>query len=141
VPYGSPFFLKLRLKLVLIRTGVGLMMRRMIIVDDEVDICECLEDFFSSHGFAVASAFSGEEALSKLESDGAEVILLDINLPGLQGIEVLQRIKKTHPRTKVIMVTGLTDPELKTRARRFGACGFVLKPFDFSENTWAPVFS
>jgi len=116
-------------------------MRRMLIVDDEVAICECLEDFFAARGFNVATVFSGEEALSCLDSSEVDVLLLDINLPGLQGLEVLRRVKQAHPRIKVIMVTGLTDPDLKNTAKRCGASGFVTKPFDFSESTWAPAFS
>ena len=116
-------------------------MRRMLIIEDEPDIQECLRDFFSSRGFSVTTAFSGEEALERLEEGSAEVILLDILLPGISGLEVLKRIKEIRPRTKVIMVTGLSHPTLRVEAQACGASGYVTKPFDFSDQTWAPVLA
>ncbi|MBI4342915.1 MAG: response regulator [Candidatus Omnitrophica bacterium] len=115
-------------------------MRRMLIVEDERDIADCLQQFFQAHGFTVASAFSGEEALTRLEEGEAEVILLDILLPGLSGIEILKRAKALYPRARVIMVTALDRDELRVQAHRYGACGYITKPFDFSKETWAAVF-
>jgi len=112
-------------------------MQRMLIVDDERDICELLEEFFKTKGFSVLSAFSGEEALDQLGQNPPDVILLDILLPGISGLEVLRRIKERHPHTRVIMVTSLDRVELKTEALEHGAADFVLKPFDFSLTTWA----
>ena len=114
-------------------------MPRILIVDDEPEICECLKDFFQGKGFSVLMAFSGEAALQQLSQQRVEVILLDVKLPGLHGLEVLKRIKQMIPEAKVVMVSGLTYPELRRRARRYGACAYVTKPFDFSEDTWAPV--
>jgi len=116
-------------------------MKRMLIIDDEPDICDCLEQFFRSRGFTVISVFSGEEALDRLSEAPADVVLLDIILPGIHGLEVLKRIKELYPQAKVIVVTAYDHPELRVEAQTHGACGFVTKPFDFSEATWAPVFS
>jgi DNA-binding response OmpR family regulator len=116
-------------------------MRRMLIVDDQLDICGCLEDYFSARGFAVVSAFSGEQALQTLEHQPPDVVLLDILLPGLSGLEVLKRIRQLCPTAKVIMVTALDQGELRAEARRCGACGYITKPFDFSEATWSAVFT
>jgi len=116
-------------------------MQRMLIVDDQLDICGCLEDYFSARGFAVASVFSGEQALQLLERQPADVVLLDILLPGLTGIEVLKRVRQICPSAKVIMVTALDQGELRAEARRYGACAYVTKPFDFSETTWSAVFT
>lgn len=116
-------------------------MRRMLIVEDERDICECLRDFFSAKGFSVASAFSGEEALEQLDAQPVDVILLDILLPGISGMEVLRRAKATHPHAKVVMVTSLDQMDLRQEAHRCGAAAYVTKPFDFSPGTWSVVFS
>ena len=116
-------------------------MRRMLIIEDEPDIQACLQDFFSARGFSVVTAFSGEEALERLAQGPAEVILLDIMLPGISGMEVLRRIKILSPRTKVIMVTALSHPQLRFQAEASGASGYITKPFDFSEQTWAPVLA
>ena len=116
-------------------------MRRMLIVEDEQDICDCLQQFFSARGFSVASAFSGEEALDRLQKDGADVILLDILLPGLSGMEVLRRAKQLQPHAQVIVVTALDQDALREQAHRYGASGYITKPFDFSEGTWSVVLA
>ncbi len=114
-------------------------MPRMLIVDDERDICDCLEQFFASKGFSVVSAFSGEEALELLAQGQTDVVLLDILLPGLSGIEVLRRAKELDPRVRVVIVTGLDQTDLRVQAHQYGAAAYVTKPFDFSETTWAAV--
>ncbi len=115
-------------------------MPRMLIVDDERDICELLKEFFSGKGFSVLSAFSGEEALGKLQEHEADIILLDILLPGLSGIEVLKRVKEQHPTVRVIMVTAIDQLDLRSQAQQYGAVGYVTKPFDFSPQTWSAAF-
>ena len=115
--------------------------RRMLIVEDEQDISDCLQTFFSSRGFAVNSAFSGEEAIAHLKEHPADVVLLDILLPGLSGIEVLKRVKEFLPHAKIIMVTGLDQTDLRNQAYRYGAAAYITKPFDFSNTTWAPVLT
>lgn len=114
-------------------------MRRMLIVDDERDICDCLEHFFSAHGFAVTSAFSGEEALERLDGNPVDVILLDILLPGLSGIEILKQAKARYPEAKVIMVTGIAEADVRQKALASGAIGYVTKPFELTETTWSSV--
>jgi DNA-binding NtrC family response regulator len=120
---------------------ITLTMRRMLIVEDERDIAECLADFFTARGFAVASSFSGEEALDKLDEETVDVILLDILLPGISGIEVLRRAKVKHPNATVVMVTSLDQIDLRQEAHRCGAAAYVTKPFDFSTATWSAVLS
>ena len=115
-------------------------MRRMLIVEDERDLCELLQEFFTSRGFTVLSAFSGEEALSLLQQHTTDVILLDILLPGVSGIEVLKRAKDLVPHARIIMVTSLNEEEVRSTAFRHGACGYITKPFDFSDETWAVAF-
>ena len=115
--------------------------RRMLIVDDELDICDCLQHYFTSQGFSVASAFSGEEALEQLSGLHADFLLLDINLPGLSGMEVLRRAKILYPDIHVVMVTGLDYKELREEAKRYGAAAYVTKPFDFSAATWSAVLT
>lgn len=116
-------------------------LRRVLVVDDDRDICECLVDFFTSKGFEVQSAFSGEQAMDHLQSERPHVVVLDILLPGISGLEVLRRVKEACPAARVIMMTGLPYPELRLKAAEFGACGYVTKPFDFSDQTWAPALT
>ena len=113
----------------------------MLIVEDERDLCACLEDYFTAKGFSVVSVFSGEEALERLIAGPADVVLLDILLPGLSGLEVLKRLRKLQPRARIIMVTALDQVEFRAEARLYGAAAYITKPFDFSESTWSAVFS
>lgn len=115
-------------------------MRRMLIIDDEQDICDCLRQHFAQRGFEVSSVFSGEEALARVASEFPDVILLDILLPGLSGIEVLKRIKEIHPRARIIVVTGIDQVDVRVQALRHGAAAYVTKPFNFSDTTWAAVY-
>lgn len=116
-------------------------MRRMLIVEDALDISHLLQEFFSAKGFHVTSAFSGEEAVAKLQDSCADIILLDILLPGLSGLEVLRHVKAICPETRVVIVTAVDQSEVKETAFKYGADGYITKPFDFSENTWSPVFA
>ena len=115
--------------------------KRVLVVDDDHDICECLAEFFQAKGFTVLSAFSGEQAMDHLLVAAPQIVVLDIMLPGISGLELLLRVKARYPSAKVIMMTGLPHPELYVKAKEGGACGYVMKPFDFSEGTWAPAFS
>ena len=114
-------------------------MRRMFIVDDEPKLCECLAQFFTAKGLAVRFALSGEEALERLMDEPAEVILLDMRLPDLPGTEVLKRARELCPGAKIIMVTAVDEEEPQLDAEAYGACGYIRKPFDFSDSTWGEV--
>ena len=114
---------------------------RVLIVDDERDICDCLEQFFRMKGYSVASAFSGEEALARLDQEAADVILLDILLPGLSGLEVLKRVHARDPDTRIIVITGLDQTGLRAQAYRYGASAYLTKPLNFSDPTWSAVLT
>ena len=116
-------------------------MQRLLIVDDEQKVCECLQRFFSAQGFEASCVFTGEEAIERLINQPPDVVLLDIQLPGVSGIEVLKRAKDLCPETKVIMVTGSVDAEREEEAMAYGARGYITKPFDFSQITWSSVFA
>lgn len=120
---------------------MGSTARRMLIVDDEQTVCGCLEQFFGKRGFTVTSAFSGEEALAKLKDGAVDILLLDILLPGIHGIEVLKRAKQLYPSARVIVMTALDHQPLQEEARRYGADAFVMKPFDLSDTTWSVVLA
>jgi CheY-like chemotaxis protein len=78
---------------------------RMLAVDDEPEIVDRLTNFFSRKGYEVNSAYSGEEAIEILENKGIDLVLLDLRLPGIQGIELAKIIRKKYPMTKIIIVT------------------------------------
>lgn len=115
--------------------------RRMLVVDDESALCKCLEQFFTLRGFTVTCAFSGEEAIARLNDGPVDVVLIDILLPGIHGIQVLKHAKQLYPVARVVMITGLEHDDLQQQAARYGADGYVVKPFDLNDETWASVLS
>jgi two-component system, NtrC family, nitrogen regulation response regulator NtrX len=100
----------------------------ILIVDDERGIREQLEGILHDEGFAATSVGSGEEALSALSRELYDLVLLDILLPGIDGLEVLQQMRAAGHRTPVVVVSGHAGAELAVRAVRLGAADFMEKP-------------
>ena len=104
---------------------------RILVVDDEAPVREVLTEYFSTEGYAVEAAGSGVEALTKVRSGRADLILLDVRMPGLDGVQVLRRIREIDDRVAVIMVTANEDVGLAKETLKLGAFDYVAKPFDF----------
>jgi len=111
------------------------MSARILVVDDEeIVIRSCLR-ILGSDEYQVEAARDGREALAKIEDGDFDIVILDIMMPGLSGIELLQRVKETHPDLDVIMVTGLAEIETAVRCMKLGAFDYLPKPFDPDELT------
>lgn len=106
--------------------------KRILIVDDEEDVRVFLQDFLSERDLLVDIAADGEEALEKMAQNPADIVLLDIMMPGMDGLECLGKMKKNHSSTVVIMITALKDQERVNRARELGAYNYIIKPFSLS---------
>lgn len=104
----------------------------LLVVDDEPGVRESLRLVFS-RDFRVAEARSGEEALTKVQEERPAVILLDILMPGSDGLDTLRQIKAVHPEGQVIMLTALNTARSAFAARETGAFDYVTKPFDVNE--------
>lgn len=104
---------------------------KILVVDDQPEVCSLLEEFFSARGFEVARALGGLEALAKIEKDPPGMVLLDVRMPDLDGIEVLRKIREAGPRPPVLMMSGNDDVTVAKRTIDLGAVDYVLKPFDF----------
>lgn len=109
---------------------------KLLIVDDEVEICDFLKSFFEERDYQVVTATSGEQALELVEKVKPKVVLLDIKMPGMTGIEVLEEIKQKHSGTKVIMVTALETRDKIEQCLRLGADNYITKPLslEYLEN-------
>lgn len=106
---------------------------RILVVDDEeIVIRSCLR-ILDDKAYDVESAQSGPEALRKIEEDHFDMMILDIMMPQMDGLEVLQRVKEAHPDIDVIMVTGLSQIETAVRSMKLGAFDYLPKPFDPDE--------
>ena len=103
---------------------------RVLIVDDDADIRTMLEEFLRTKGYQARSAADGSAALRELVSIGADAVLLDIDMPGLNGVDALPALRAVSPRAAVIMISGTTNEELAKRTLAAGAFDFVAKPID-----------
>lgn len=110
-------------------------MPTLLIVDDEIDIREYAANFFRRRKIDVLTAASGEEALAILDRILPNLILLDINLPGIDGVETLQRIRQKALDAKVVMVTGRKpeDQGLFDKCQQLGAFDYIHKPLVMDE--------
>jgi DNA-binding response OmpR family regulator len=104
---------------------------RILVVDDEAPVREVLAEYFATEGYAVESAGSGLEALTVIRGGRADLVLLDVRMPGLDGVQVLRRIRELNEHVPVIMVTANEDVGLAKETLKLGAFDYVAKPFDF----------
>lgn len=107
-----------------------MMVKKVLIVDDEPDFCDALRDFLRSKGFEVAIALSGEEALPAYMQEKPDVVLLDIQMPGMDGLETLRELKVLDQGANAIMVTAIQDDEFVKRDMVEGALDYITKPVD-----------
>jgi len=111
---------------------------KVLVLDDEIRITEKLKRHLEHHDFVVFEANDSRTAFKHLEKNAIDIVLLDIMIPhDLNGIEILKRIKLSHPATEVIMVSGQEDIDIVIEAQRQGAIDFVRKPFNFTEILFA----
>jgi len=106
----------------------------ILLVDDEVPFVEAMTRRLKKRNLTVLSAFSGGEALEKLAGDASiDVVVLDVKMPGMDGIETLREIKKRHPLTEVVMLTGHATVETAIDGMKLGAFDYLMKPCDMDE--------
>src|SRR5918994_4114739 len=103
---------------------------KILVVDDEQSVVEVLSEYFSGQGYTVRTASNGQEALTTFPEFRPSVMLLDIRMPGLDGVEVLRRLRAIDKTVAVIMVTANEDVELARETLKLGAFDDVAKPFD-----------
>jgi len=105
----------------------------ILIVDDEASILKSLSGILADEGFETLTATNGYEALKTLETESPDLVLLDIWMPGIDGIDTLKEIKKHHPGTQVVMITGHGTIETAVNATKMGAYDFVEKPISIDK--------
>jgi two-component system, NtrC family, response regulator HydG len=103
---------------------------RILIVDDEPIVRTSLEHWFRDEGCVVETASSGKEALTKLAASEWDLFLLDIRMPGMDGLELQKRIKETHPEAIIIIMTAYASVDTAVQAMKQGAHDYITKPFD-----------
>lgn len=108
-------------------------MAKLLIVDDEADICEFARNFFKKRQIEVSTASGGRQALDLIAKENPDLILLDVRMEEMTGIEVLRELRKSNPSVKVIMVSGVEDEGTIKEAKALGVIGYIHKPFILEE--------
>ena len=101
---------------------------KILTVDDQMGIDSFFYEFFTVRNYEVFNALSGKEALKIFEKEKPRIVLLDINMRGMDGIETLKRMRQIDKECAIIMVTGVKDDDTVQRARSLGADDYITKP-------------
>jgi DNA-binding response OmpR family regulator len=108
-------------------------MPKLLIVDDEIDIREFAKNFFQKRGIEVFSAGGGGEALEIVQEERPDLILLDVRMEEMTGVEFLKKLRDDGDQTRVIMVSGVEDEAIIQEAEGLGILGFIHKPLVLGE--------
>jgi DNA-binding NtrC family response regulator len=106
---------------------------KALFVDDEVEFLDTLVKRMKRRNIQATGVGSAEEALSFIETNPVDVVVLDVKMPGMDGIEALREIKRRHPLTEVIMLTGHANVEVAIQGMELGAFDYLMKPMDIDE--------
>lgn len=106
------------------------MAEHVLLVDDEEDFLDIMKERLSARGMEVSTETSAEKALKRIESELFDALILDLKMPGINGLEALKRAKKLRPELQVILLTGHASIEKGVEAIKLGAMDFVEKPAD-----------
>jgi CheY-like chemotaxis protein len=108
---------------------------KVLLVDDEREFVQTLSERLQMRDYGSAVAYDGEEALSILAEEEPEVMVLDLKMPGIDGLEVLRRVRREHPNVEVIVLTGHGSREIERECLELGACAYLEKPVDMETLT------
>ena len=106
---------------------------RVLFVDDEADFMETILKRMQKRKVAAFGVRSGEEALAWLQQQTADIMVLDVRMPGMDGIQTLRAVKSVHPLIEVIMLTGHASLEIAKEGMQLGAFDYLMKPIDLDE--------
>jgi DNA-binding NtrC family response regulator len=112
---------------------------RVLVVDDEEEIRKILRNILEKEGFEVITAPDGQQAMKKICFDTPDAVLLDVRMPGLNGMDVLKKIKALDDNLPVVLVTAYADTHQAVEAMKEGAYDYLAKPFDNNEVIWIPA--
>jgi len=104
------------------------MPKKILIIDDEPEICKMVTEFLFDAGYAASYALNGPDGLARIKKDLPSLVILDIGMPGMDGIEVMRLIHEQFPALPVVILTGQRDPETVKKMAGLGASEFLTKP-------------
>jgi DNA-binding NtrC family response regulator len=103
---------------------------KILVVDDDQGICETLNDIMTDLGFNVVIAHDGYQAIDKINNNGFDAALIDVRMPGINGVETFRRIKQSHPNFSAFLMTAYAPNGQVSAALHEGVLGVIDKPFD-----------
>ena len=110
------------------------MMYKVLVVDDEAPVRDLFDDLFKKEGYTVKSVATGEESVGLITKEDFDVVLMDIKLTGMSGLEALKKIKDLKPQMVIIMITGFGyDEELIVKSKEYGCVGYIGKNMPISQ--------
>ncbi len=104
---------------------------KIMVIDDEAEICNILKEFLEGLGYQVLTANSGPEGLKLISQNVVDVLILDLNMPGMHGLDVLKKVKYSYPDISVIILTGFPSIDTAVESMKLGAYDYLMKPIDF----------
>lgn len=107
-------------------------MATILVVDDNADMLDLLVHFFQTKGHRVVTAIDAEEGLKKVRAERPDLVLMDVMMPRIHGVEALRQVKAIDPSIKVIMITAVDDQDIAEEALASGASDYVTKPIDLN---------
>jgi len=109
------------------------MTRKLLVIDDDEISCRLMEAIFAPRGFEVLMAHDGPAGIERIAKDDPDIVFLDLKLPGLSGIEVLEKVRVSHPELPVLVLTAHGEAKTAVRATQLGAVDYLTKPIDHEE--------
>ncbi len=106
---------------------------KILVVDDEIEVRELCRRIFNKEGYVVHLAVNGQEALEILQNNSYHVAVVDLKMPNIDGMKVLEKIKENYPQTDVIIITGFGTIKSAVEAIQRGASNYLPKPFEIEE--------
>jgi len=108
-------------------------MIKFLVVDDETGVSYQLKDFLEQRGYSAIAATSGPEAMRFIKNEKPHIVVLDIVMEGMTGIDVLREIRKINPKIRVIMLTALEDDKTRKTCQGLGSSAYITKPYNFED--------
>lgn len=108
-------------------------MSKILVIDDEPEILDNFKEYLEYKGHTVFTTPTGEEGLEIFQKNGVDFLILDIHLPGMNGIQVMKEVKKTHPALPSVLITGYHPDEYKKEIKGIEACFFLRKPISLED--------
>ncbi len=107
--------------------------KKILVVDDEYSFCKFMKEYLTRLGYAVTISMNGEQALDLIGMEKPDIMTLDMRMPGLNGYDILERLRKENSTLKVIVISAIDTPEMEEHLTRFGAHAVLRKPMDLEE--------